>query len=157
MSYYAWPEQRCLTLPAELNGIKSGEQLLKAENVKLRWSLEIEDGRESEWKVVKHGRSKWLEKQASKIWSVEKSSLLCKIVVWRQTWPGSTGNQREGKSTLSVGDYLVRYIKRDFCTKDRKRGMRVCFLGAGTGDILDWMGHHFGKWVESHCLSQCRG
>ena len=38
---------------------------------------------------------------------------------------------------LVVGDSMVRYLDREFCEKERKKRMRVCYPGAGVNDVKE--------------------
>ena len=48
-----------------------------------------------------------------------------------------------GDKVLVIGDSQVRFLKRSFCVRDRKRRIRECFPGTGFGDVSDrveaWM------------------
>lgn len=43
------------------------------------------------------------------------------------------------KQTLVVGDSQIRYLDRTFCARDRGNRLRVCYPGAGIGDIINNM------------------
>ena len=47
------------------------------------------------------------------------------------------GKSQPGGNILVVGDSQVRYLDRAFCAKDRKHRTRVCFPGAGVGEVSD--------------------
>ncbi|XP_069946335.1 uncharacterized protein [Cherax quadricarinatus] len=50
---------------------------------------------------------------------------------------GTTAPANEGKRILVVGDSQVRYVDRAFCNRNKKMRDRVCFPGAGVGDIVN--------------------
>ena len=47
------------------------------------------------------------------------------------------GKSQPGGNILVVGDSQMRYLDRTFCARDRKRRTRVCFPGAGVGEVSD--------------------
>ena len=144
------------SLLERISSLESSVSALKEENLFLRSRLKQEavataqeDGKEKkkeeEWRVARSGGcgTSLLLKRATAQPVECRNSFAALAEAEEEEVEEVKEVERTDEPSLSkskilvVGDSQVRYLDRTFCAKDRSRRTRVCFPGAGVGDVSD--------------------